>query len=292
MIINKLFSFFLIFFIPLALFACNDYLKPDSLKKSKSSKTAATEEKLMDIDFDEYSIIFGFSDTNGKDILAISDTLPDPKVYTKTISLEGKIIPVSFINQKKTVEGKDAQQTYNNFTNCGGYLFQTGSGKVDYQKVAVLMTKKFLSERKFIAGILPLTKKLDSNTLKRIEDIKHRKVKNSFPLAKINNDGSLYLVNFEIVNDTAMFSLVLIKENKFLFKDNIADYVSEGTWRVGDAGLVKPDAFQILAAFESKYGVEFAINWLGGEGDYIEYLIENGNTLQAGKNEYRYTAAF
>ena len=57
----------------------------------------------------------------------------------------------------------------------------------------------------------------------------------------------------------------------------------------GDKGYVKPEMFDVLAVFESKYGIEFAIDWIGSEGDYIEYIIENGNTLEMVKNEYRYT---
>lgn len=291
---SKLIIFIAFIALQFTCLGCGDSLKPDSLGKylPESSETNSGEGKLTEISFDEYSIIFGFSDTNGRDILAISDTLPDPKLYTKAISAEGKLIPVSFIQQKKAVEGKDAQQTYNNFSNCGGYLFRCSNGNVNYKNVAVLMTEKFLSERKLITNILPETKKLDANALNKIESIKQRKIKNSFPLVKVDGYGSLYLVNFVVVNDTAMFSLVLMKGNRLLFKDNIADYDPAGTWRVGDAGLVKPNAFQVLAAFTSKYGIEFALNWIGAEGDYIEYLIENGNTLQAGKNEYRYTAAF
>ncbi|MGA7837261.1 MAG: hypothetical protein WB996_04800, partial [Ignavibacteriaceae bacterium] len=126
---------------------CTKELKPEKLKKASrvdrnknASKKDYSEQQLTQINFDEYSIIFAFSDTEGKEILAISDTLPDPTLYTHTISEEGKIVPVTYNGKKPGDEEKYFQQVYNNFANCSGYLFETGNQKVDYKNVNILMT--------------------------------------------------------------------------------------------------------------------------------------------------------
>lgn len=247
------------------------------------------EQPSVDLNFDEYSIIFGFSDEAGKNILAISDTLPEPGIYKKTIADNGALIPLKYVEQKNGVEDKDFQLTYYNFSNCGGYLFECNDGKVDYKKSIVMLSDRFLSTRKYIQNTSKENNPLGSEVLEKLKELKHKEVKSSFPLVKIDNNNSLYLVNFEIVNDTAMFSFVLVSPDKIVTKDNIAEFDPYGTWRVDDGGIVKPEMFDILAVFESKLGIEVAINWIGAEGDYVEYLIENGNQLEMGKNEYRYT---
>ena len=280
----------------LSIQGCSKGLKPDKVKnisridRNKNvSKNNYSDQQLTQISFDEYSIIFAFSDTNGKDILAISDTLPDPKLYTHTISEEGKIIPVTYRGKKSGDEEKDFQQVYSNFTNCSGYLFETGNQKVGYKNVNILMTDDFLKERKYIKNLKPENKFLDKNILDSLESQMGRKIKNSFPIAKIDNRGSLYAVNYELSGDTALFSFVFVTSGNLLIKDNYGEYDPGGTWRAGDNGYVKPGMFEVLAAFQGKDGIEFAIDWKGSEGDYIEYLVENGNVLEMAKNEYRYT---
>lgn len=282
--------------IPFSIQGCANDLKPGTVKKTprikakdNTSKVIYSNKPQVQINFDEYSIVFAFSDTNGENILAISDTLPDPELYKHTISAEGRIIPVTYKEKKTGDENKDFQQVYSNFTNCGGYLFATGKNKVDYRKVNVLMTDDFLKERKYIADLKPEKRQIDKSILDTLASQRGKKVKNSFPIIRIDNKGSLYAVNYELANDSAMFSFVFVSPRGLVVKDNFGEYDPGGTWRVGDKGYVKAEMFEVLAAFESKYGIEFAIDWKGSEGDYIEYLIENGNTLEMVKNEYRYT---
>ena len=288
---TKTISLILILFLPFTLFGCSQEANKDTLKTKspKSLKTEYEEQTPVDLHFDEYSIIFGFSDETGKNILAISDTLPEPGIYKKTIVDNGDLIPLKFVEQKTGVEDKDYQLTYYNFSNCGGYLFECSDGIVNYKKSVVMLSDKFLSNRKYIKNVSKEKNPLGADVLEQIKILKHKEIKNSFPLVKIDNNRSLYIVNFEIVNDTAMFSFVLVSPNKLVTKDNIAEFDPYGTWRVDDGGVVNPEMFDILAVFESKFGIEIAINWIGAEGDYIEYLIENGNQLEMGKNEYRYT---
>jgi hypothetical protein len=271
-------------------------LKPGKVKnisrfdrKGNALKTNQSNQQLAQVNFDEYSIVFAFSNTNGKDILAISDTLPDPKLYTHTISEEGKIIPVTYKNKKVGDEGKDFQQVYGNFVNCSGYLFETSDHKVDYKNVNILMTDNFLKGRKYIKNVKPKKKTLDKSILDSLESQRGKKIKNSFPIAQIDNRGSLYAVNYELSGDTALFSFVFVSSGNLLIKDNYGEYDPGGTWRVGDNGYVKPEMFEVLAAFQGQDGIEFAIDWKGSEGDYIEYIVENGNLLEMVKNEYRYT---
>lgn len=282
--------------LPFSLFGCakdsNPRAEKSTLRKEGRMNTQRTNnpaKPFAQLGFDEYSIIFAFSDTNGKDILAISDTLPDPQIYTHTISEEGKIIPVKYQGKKTGDEEKDFQQVYGNFENCGGYLFRATGGRVDYKKVNVLLTDNFLKERKYIKNLLPEKKNIDKAILDSLETSRQKKVKSSFPVAKIDGEGILYAVNYELAGDTAMFSFVFVSRHGLIIKDNYGEYDPGGTWRAGDNGYVKPGMFEVLAAFMGKNGIEIAIDWKGSEGDYIEYLLENGDTLEMVKNEYRYT---
>jgi len=282
--------------ISTSLLGCSSELKQGPVKKPSSKEdnntkpqTKYKQETSVQLEFDEYSIVFGFSSTNGIEILAISDTLPDPVLYTHTISIDNKLIPLLYKGEKSGDEEKEFQQVYSNFANCGGYLFETGLGKVDYKKVNILLTDKFLEGRKYICDFSQGKDQLDKDILLMLEETNGKKVKNSFLIIKVDKKGSLFAVNYEISNDSTMFSFVFVEPNKLVIKDNFGEYDPAGTWRFGDKGYVKPDMFDVLAVFESKYGIEFAIDWIGSEGDYIEYLIENGNVLEMTKNEYRYT---
>src|SRR3972149_11779035 len=106
---TKTISLILILFLPFTLFGCSQEANKDTLKTKspKSLKTEYEEQTPVDLHFDEYSIIFGFSDETGKNILAISDTLPEPGIYKKTIVDNGDLIPIDFVKQKTGVEDKD-----------------------------------------------------------------------------------------------------------------------------------------------------------------------------------------
>lgn len=264
-------------------------IRPVTEEKTNLSKREYQQEPSVQLEFDEYSIMFAFSNIGGKEILAISDTLPDPTLYTHTISEDGIIIPVNFKEKKTGDADKEFQQVYSNFSNCGGYLFEAVEKKVNYKKVNVLLTDKFLEKRKYIRDIKPEKKPLEKYILDTLAAQKGKTIKNSFPIVRIDNKASLYAVNYELTGDSAMFSFVLVKENKLVIKDNFGEFDPAGTWRAGDKGYVKPEMFDVLAVFEGENGIELAIDWIGSEGDYIEYLMENGNLLEMTKNEYRYT---
>ena len=293
---NKKLIFVISVLISTSLLRCSNELKQGPVKKPSSKEinntkqqTKYIQEASVQLEFDEFSIMFAFSNINGREIFAISDTLPDPELYRFSISADGKIIPVSFKEKRTGDEEKEFQQVYNNFANCGGYLFEAKQGGVDYKKVNILLTDKFLEGRKYIRDFNQGKDQLDKDILSMLEESKGKKVKNSFLIIKVDKKGSLFAVNYEISNDSTMFSFVFVEPNKLVIKDNFGEFDPAGTWRRGDKGYVKPDMFDVLAVFESKYGIEFAIDWIGSEGDYIEYLIENGNVLEMTKNEYRYT---
>ena len=128
--------------VPFTIWGCSSDIKPDGVRKTArkinkeppvSAKNYVVEPSVQ-LEFDEYGIIFAFSNTAGKNILAISDTLPDPNLYTHTISEDGKLIPVTFVEKKTGIPDKEFQQVYSNFSNCGGYLFKTGESKTDYKR--------------------------------------------------------------------------------------------------------------------------------------------------------------
>lgn len=280
-----LLTIFLISFLPSVIYSC---------QSEGTSDTSGTNEYLtkrpVQIDFDKDSIIFSFSDTDGQNILTIDDSLPDPNIYTKTISTDGSLIPVTFTTKKRGTKGKDFRKTYYNFSNCGGYLFKCKNKKVDFDRTNLLISNKFLLNRKFLGIPSPETKPLNKVIADTLQEIKHRKIKSSFPLVKLGKDATLYIVNFEVVNDTAMYSLVLVKPNKLAFQDNYAKYEPDGTWRVDDGGIIDPSAFQVLAQFSSEHRIEFVLDWIGTEGYFTQYIIENGNQLEMVKNGYRYAA--
>ncbi|TAL62033.1 MAG: hypothetical protein EPN85_03465 [Bacteroidetes bacterium] len=235
-------------------------------------------------------IEFGFSDSAGKQILTLSGVvLDDPSKFVSTISNNSKLLKLKFIKRKNNTNNYNPGDgdTYRNFKNHGGYLYETISEIADKDHSLLLLSKDFFSNRKFLKLTAIDQKELPSPLKIKIESDKNRKIENAHGLVQIDEKRNVYLIKFYTKNDSALASLAFITPDKIIYKDFSAKYNTISTWRVDDGGEF-PEGYEVLAAFETQEGIELITDWTGAEGYAIEYMKEDGKKFKTLKNGYRY----
>jgi hypothetical protein len=258
-----------------------------------SSNTSAEEDAATYQEDDKTKgIEFGFSNELGNQILmvGVNNSLSDPLKFTTTISIEGNLTAIDFVEKKESTDQDNRRQNYYNFKNSGGYLYNLKAEQIDKYKAALLFKEKFLTDRKYLDLRIIENEELTNSIKKLIETDKSRKIKNGKIIALINEKIKVVIADFEIKNDSALACLALIYPEKIVYKDLPAVYNEISTWRVDDGGRFVIENYHILAAFEEKDGIEIVTEWIGAEGYLIEYLKEINLNLETLKRGHLYTA--
>ncbi|MCE3229009.1 MAG: hypothetical protein K0S32_3560 [Bacteroidetes bacterium] len=235
-------------------------------------------------------IEFAFCNEAGTQLLALADSLADPSSLTKSFSDERKLIPVSFVKKRIADKEDNGRQTYYNFEKCGGYFFETTSGKVSHDSSNVLLSEKFLKERKLVSLVPNNSTNIPGPLRMRIEQSKARKIKKFKCLGQIDNASCFYIIEFERKKDSCLAALVYINKEKFVWLNFPAKYNDISVWRVDDGGEFGVDYYNLLTVFEYKGIIEIVVDWIGAEGFSIEFLREKGNEFKSMKGSYRYAA--
>ena len=156
--------------------------------------TSVTTEEEKDIP----GIEFGYCNEEGKQILLLRDSLVAPEKLVKVISDSGKIADITFI--KKRVPGKEDnnRQTYFNFKNAGGYLYEVKNASVSKEWSLVLVSEEFLSQRKMLSLTGGEKIGLATELRTKIENDKQRKIKKIKRIKKINLNRRINFFEFII----------------------------------------------------------------------------------------------
>lgn len=239
---------------------------------------------------DTQGIEFGYCNEEGKQILLLCDTLLEPGKLVKAISDSGKIAEVTFL--KKRLPGKEDnnRQTYFNFKNAGGYLYEIKNASVSKEWSLVLVSNEFLSQRKIVSFNGGEKIGLASGIKTKVEKEKNRKIKKIKRLKQIDLNRSIYLFEFIIKKDSALVTLAYIDNDKIVYHDYPALYNETSTWRVDDGGEFGLDYVNVLAVFETNDKIELVLDWAGAEGYSISYFIEENGKFVLVKSGYRYAA--
>lgn len=264
-----------------------------------SGKQLEGEQHLADID--KLSTLFGFTNTDGSQIIVtgqnagLETSMPD---YGKIIGEGGKTYSVQFAKWQKGSEQSNGRDTANNFAHLEGYIFDVIDGKAAGNETYYVVNEQDFDLKSLIKISSPERTETDAEleseeALKdNISLMKDRGVSDMWSLADIGSDQKLYLVKFKNKDKDRLFSLVLFTGDDFLFRDYPAIAEDEtSVWRVDDGGEVSPDMFPLLFAAETKQGLLLGLSWWGSEGINTFFLAENEGNLEELEITYgRYTA--
>ncbi len=240
---------------------------------------------------DSENVSFGFTDSSGRFLLANKINLLSKNSYYTVIS-SGKIFKLDFIEERKEKKESTGRQTTGNFYNSGGFLFKSPYIKLDSNKTYLIADSSYLSQHSRLSiepvSYLPLA----PNNIKQIESVKGKQVKSSWQIGKTDDGIILTLILFKPAGDTALASLVLMKNDLCIFEDYPGDLKQEySVWRVDDGGEFNSQAINVIALFYSSGGYEIARTWAGEEGENSVFLVQKGNDFKPVIEYYRYWVA-
>jgi len=240
---------------------------------------------------DSVNISFGFADSSGQHLLASEINQLTKDSYYVVIS-SGKIFKLDFIEEREEKEGSTGRQTTGNFNNSGGFLFKSLYIKLNPGKTYLIADSDYLSQHSRLS-IEPIPYlPLNSDRIKQIEEAKGKPIKSSWQLGRTDDGIILALVLFQPGKDTALTSLVLMKNDLSVFEDYPGDLKDEySVWRVDDNGEFNPQSINVIALFHSPDGYEIARTWAGKEGENSVYLVQKENIFKPIIEYYRYWVA-
>jgi hypothetical protein len=234
------------------------------------------------------NVCFGFADSSGRFLLTKNLNYVSKNSYYVIIS-SGKIFKLDFIEKREERKENTGRQTDSNFSNLGGYLFKSQYIKLEPDNTYLIADSNFLS-RNVPLPLEPVPhNSLSKNEIKRIEGVKRKIIKSSWEVGKTDDGLMLALILFQPENDTALASLVLIKNDLYVFEDIPGNLKNEhSVWRVDDGGEFEAESINVLALFDSRDGYAIARNWAGEEGENSVLLIQKGNVFKPLMENYRY----
>lgn len=285
-----------LFFSATFFFSCsnaeNKNERADSIPDSTTISTNAENSPgiISNDSLDAAGIEFGFCDMDGKRMLMLTDSLPDPLLFTKVFSADYKLTDIRYLTKRKATAEDNGRENEFNFKNCKGYLYEVKENAVTRDHSVIFMTPAFISARKIIPLQPPTKKELSPAIKSRIESGKNRKIKDYRCLTSLGKDSAVYLFAFENKGDSALASLAYITTGKIVYEDFPALWNDMSTWRVDDGGNFGVEYFDLLAVFEKNGKLEIVTDWPGAEGKNTEYLREDGGTFKSLKQQGRYTA--
>ncbi|HVI44345.1 MAG TPA: hypothetical protein VM802_05730 [Chitinophaga sp.] len=274
--------------------ACNPSAKKEgnTAQQNDSNITQVTPTQVPAASGDTGTLAFGFSNEKGNMIaVSMEDTLKDATIFTYTISAKGELIPgIKFLKRKQEGKDENGRQMAHNFNNADGYIFASTGGNIDADETAVLLSKDFMTKRKFlplkgIAGdSVPVTIKA------MVEKDKQRSIKRYKLLSRVDGKSNIALFEFEGKEGSMLAALAFISDGKAIYYDYPAQYDDMSTWSVDDGGEFGLDYYKILAAFDNNGHIELVTDWYDTEGANAYFLREEDGKFKVVKQGYRYMA--
>jgi hypothetical protein len=226
---------------------------------------------------------FGFPDENGKRFI----TKCDDKKFNVAVG-KGKIIEIKFSKHQKATENDNGRDTYYNFDNLAGNIFEVTEGELEQNHSSYFLSKKEWAEK----ALIPLKETgdedaVDASIIKKIETLKSRKIVKSELLAQTETGEKICLFVFERVKDDMLASLVYVDKDKVIVRDYPAIYDDMSTWRADDGGEFS--GIEVLFLAKMGESLLLGIMWNGPEGGNESILIEEkGMFFETEFGGYRY----
>ena len=234
---------------------------------------------------------FGYANEKGDKLLLLGDEDEDRlEEFSKVLDADGNWLDISFQGMQAETEENNHRQNVYNFENAAGPLFSVENGVVDEWNTAFVVTDDFFENHEVLKSHPVKFTTLKENDRKLIEQNRDRKIIRSETVNAYDN-GILYFIEFEVENDSALVSLCWMdNDNKLSYKDFPALSNEISTWSVDDGGIFEFEYYQILAMIQGPNGIELFVDWVGAEGNSINYLILKEGEFESVKGGYRYMA--
>jgi hypothetical protein len=282
---------------------CNDSIvqNPSTVESDvEDEQTMETDEKEA-VKFKLLENVFGFPDESGKIIITIpnenGNKIEGPEEFNIAIGNNGEVIEIEFFKWQDANDKDDGRQTMYNFNNMAGYIYKTKDGSLNKNK-SYLLTKNTTISKSLLAKLKSTKdiesendsyKKVDIETIKKIEAIKNRSIVENSLISETTENEKICLFVFEREADDMLASIAYIKGDKVVFKDYPAKYNETSTWRA-DAGD-HPGLFEILFLAKSDEGLLLGVSWTAPEGENVFVLKEvNGAFQETDLKSSRYCA--
>ena len=269
--------------------SCRGMHKGEALQDSSAisqrpgGDPASTDSLTDSLDQD---VLFAFTDSSGSYLVGATDSLAHGPYYL--ITPGGDSIELQYLGWRLERRQSTGRQTASNFQNTGGSLFFLKSRKLAPDQTYQVVSGRFLSTHRPLRLTRNDYPPIDSITNAGISRSRGRAIQQSWKLGSIDGVGSLNVVLFEDKR-RPLASLVLVRTEGFVFHDYPGDTSAEGSvWRVDDGGEFPGANINVIAAFQSSYGIELTTTWAGSEGESAEFLQQSSDRFVSVKEGYRY----
>ena len=238
--------------------------------------------KQETIEFKRLENVFGFADESGKRLITIpnenGDKLSDPETFDLALGNNGQMLDIRFAERQEANSLDNYRQSMYNFDNMAGYIYEVIEGEFIPNK-AYLLTKASVVDNSTLIGLKPAkAAEADTDTIKKVEAIKSRKITKSSLLSETIDNAKICIFVFERQADDMLASIAYIKDDKVVFKDYPAKYDEMSTWRV-DAGD-EPGLFEVLFLADSDEGLLLGLTWAAPEGENDFVLKESNGVFE------------
>ena len=238
--------------------------------------------KQETIEFKRLENVFGFADESGKRLITIpnenGDKLADPGTFDLALGNNGQMLDIRFAKRQEANSLDNYRQSMYNFDNMAGYIYEVIEGDFIPNK-AYLLTKASVVDNSTLIGLKPAkAAEADTDTIKKVEAIKSRKITKSSLLSETIDNAKICIFVFERQADDMLASIAYIKDDKVVFKDYPAKYDEMSTWRV-DSGD-EPGLFEVLFLADSDEGLLLGLTWAAPEGENDFVLKESNGVFE------------
>ena len=242
-------------------------------------------------------VAFAFSDIAGKRVISV-ETQAHPEVLDKCVFQSGLVFNARFQASQKPAPDWNGRQTARYFDKNPGSVYQIERRQARRRdesysgEPCLLVTAGYLRQRKLLEVRPASSTRISENLLGRIERVREKKATWAKSIARIGPAHELILLQFVPEGQTCLASLVLAAQDSLSFDDLEAKYDSSTksfVWRVDTDGI-DAESFHVLAALQTKEGIEIAVLWDASEGQDLFLLKPEGAVLHQLFMSYRYWA--
>ena len=234
---------------------------------------------------------FGLPDPRGARLLVIPN-LSRPELLKVALCSRGRRLSIEFDRRQAARGNGDGRQTPSRFDELSGNVFTVLMGRIEADATCFLASETLLAGSTLLSFAAPAGSGACAQP-GRFAALRGRPVIRCWPVARLSADGQIVLLEFERRGRDALASLVLVDGTRTIFADYPAEFRGTGQdlWRVDDAGVLFPEAIDIVCALQGRESYVLGVAWNGAEGKLLQLWTADG-TDQFTKviNDYWYQA--
>lgn len=230
-----------------------------------------------------------FANSDGDKLITFIDNkdIPELQNVSHVISNNG-VFQVNYLEYQESKASYNYRETMYEFDDMPGHIFSIVDGEVLPNETCLLINENYFPLGTILNINSQNNSEMSSELLSSIEDKRNRNIENGWILA--NGDSwEVGLVQFEREENDMLASIILIKNEEFIFKDYSAQYDEQSTWRLEDYGEIDPIMFKINFVAKDNDGYLLSVSWSSYESESVFLLKEeNGQLIDLNIGSGRY----